>query len=65
MKADGEDKKIASDLTTDEHGRWTSVGSEAQYKLPGQEPVAFSVGLPAGEYYFKETATGEDFILET
>ena len=54
-KADGGDVKIASDITTDASGTWSSAKSDIALAGLGKYYTKLSDGLPEGEYYFKET----------
>ena len=56
-KADGGDVKIASDITTDASGTWSSAKSDIALTGLGKYYTKLSDGLPEGEYYFKETGT--------
>ncbi len=61
---DGEDLRIARNLETNEHGEWTSVGSERLFEESVDAGKKLSTGLPKGDYYFLEVAATEDTALD-
>ncbi|MFS6557754.1 hypothetical protein VPJ68_20220, partial [Parabacteroides distasonis] len=64
---DGPAAKIASGLTTDENGIWTSAGNTQQYDSDGdgKADTPFSEGLTSGDYYFVETGATADSVLDS
>ena len=56
------DKLIASDLVTDDNGQWSTVGS-ALTNPDTDKPL--KLGLTEGSYYFIETATKNNYYLDT
>lgn len=60
-----EDTKIASGLTTDENGEWTSEENTKDQFMENGEKVDFAKGLTTGSYYFVETKTTAGTTLNT
>ena len=63
------DRKIASGLTVDADGSWTSKENDKDSFLDPADPAfttsrTFAEGLPSGTYYFKETASTEDLLYD-